>query len=325
MTHDVNLLLELAYDWQQAGHKLAIAFVMQTWGSSPRQAGSIMLIRDDHHIEGSVSGGCVESAVIEAAQAAQVSGTGSRLDFGVTDETAWNVGLSCGGSIAVLVCPIGEQGIDAGTLSRAAAQSRARETVCFGINASTGKIEPTLPIPADLKESHIYNDTYFIFVQPPAPRLIIVGGVHITQHLVPMARRIGLDVTLIDPRSAFANEVRFIDCNIIANWPETALKTMTLDAQTAMVTLTHDPKIDDDALIPALASDIFYIAALGSRRTQEKRTERLSAAGCDAKSLARIHAPAGLDIGSRNPADIAISILAELIAIRNGKCQNDKR
>ena len=319
MTDDVNFLLELADDWQQAGHKIAIAFVMQTWGSSPRQAGSIMLIRDDHHIEGSVSGGCVEGAVIEAAQAAQASGKGTRLDFGITDETAWNVGLSCGGSIAILVCPVGDQGIDTETLSRAAAQSRACETVCFGINASTGKIDPSFPIPTDIKESHIYNDTHFIFVQPPAARLIVVGGVHIAQHLVPMARRIGLDVTLIDPRTAFANEARFIDCNIIADWPETALKTLALDARTAMVTLTHDPKIDDDALLPALASDLFYIAALGSRRTHEKRVERLSAAGCDAKNIARIHAPAGLDIGSRNPADIAISILAELIATRNGK------
>ena len=319
MTDDVNFLLELADDWQQAGHKIAIAFVMQTWGSSPRHAGSIMLIRDDHHIEGSVSGGCVEGAVIEAAQAAQASGKGTRLDFGITDETAWNVGLSCGGSIAILVCPVGDQGIDTETLARAAAQSRARETVCFGIDASTGKIDPSFPIPTDIKESHIYNDTHFIFVQPPAARLIVVGGVHIAQHLVPMARRIGLDVTLIDPRTAFANEARFIDCNIIADWPETALKTLTLDARTAMVTLTHDPKIDDDALLPALASDLFYIAALGSRRTHEKRVERLSAAGCDAKNIARIHAPAGLDIGSRNPADIAISILAELIATRNGK------
>jgi xanthine dehydrogenase accessory factor len=318
MTYDGNSLLELADDWQQAGHKLTLAFVIQTWGSSPRQAGSIMLIRDDHHIEGSVSGGCVEGAVIEAALAAQVSGTGKHLDFGVADETAWNVGLSCGGSLAVLVCPIADQGIDAGTLTRTAAQSRARETVCFALNIHTGKIEPTLPIPADLTESQIYNDTHFIFIQPPTARLIVVGGVHIAQHLVPMARRIGLDVTLIDPRSAFANEARFIECNIIADWPETALKTMTLDARTAMVTLTHDPKIDDDALIPALYSDLFYIAALGSRRTHEKRVERLSVAGCDATRIARIHAPAGLDIGSKHPADIAISILAELIATRNG-------
>lgn len=319
MTDDVNYLLELADDWQQAGHKLAIAFVMQTWGSSPRQTGSIMLIRDDHHIEGSVSGGCIEGAVIEAAHAAQLSGTGTRLDFGVADETAWNAGLSCGGSIAILVCPIGGQGIDAQILSRAAAQSRARETVCFGINANTGMSDPELPIPTDLTESQIYNDTHFIFIQPPAAQLIVIGGVHIAQHLVPMARRIGLDVTLIDPRSTFANEARFIDCNILVDWPETALKNLTLDAQTAMVTLTHDPKIDDDALIPALNSDLFYIAALGSRRTHEKRTQRLSAAGCNADSIARIHAPAGLDIGSKNPADIAISILAELIATRNGK------
>ncbi|ADE40226.1 XdhC family protein [Candidatus Puniceispirillum marinum] len=319
MAHDVNYLLELADDWRQAGHKLAIAFVMQTWGSSPRQAGSIMLIRDDKHIEGSVSGGCVEAAVIDAASAAQLGGTGTRLDFGVTDETAWDIGLSCGGSIAVLLCPVGDQGIDANTLSRAAAQSRARKTVRFALNASTGKSEAAMSIPADITQSQIYNDTHFIFIQPPAPRLIVVGGVHIAQHLVPMARRIGLDVTLIDPRSRFANEARFIDCNIITEWPETALQTMTLDAQTAMITLTHDPKIDDDALIPALASDMFYIAALGSRRTHEKRVTRLLAAGCDANSITRIHAPAGLDIGSRHPADIAISILAELIATRNGR------
>jgi xanthine dehydrogenase accessory factor len=319
MAHDVNYLLELADDWQQAGHKMAMAFVMQTWGSSPRQAGSIMLIRDDHHIEGSVSGGCVEGAVIEAAQSALASGTGQRLDFGVADETAWDVGLSCGGSIAILVSPVGDQGIDAATLARVAGQSRARENVRFALDAATGKIDPDMSIPADVTTPQLYNNTHFIFIQPPAPRLIVVGGVHIAQHLVPMARRVGLDVTLIDPRSSFASESRFIDCTILTDWPETALKTMTLDAQTALVTLTHDPKIDDDALLPALASDLFYIAALGSRRTHEKRVTRLLAAGCDADSIARIHAPAGLDIGSKDPAGIAISILAELIAKRNGK------
>ncbi|MGB2318906.1 MAG: XdhC family protein [Candidatus Puniceispirillum sp.] len=319
MAHDVNYLLELADDWQQAGHKMAMAFVMQTWGSSPRQAGSIMLIRDDHHIEGSVSGGCVEGAVIDSAQSALASGTGQRLDFGVADETAWDVGLSCGGSIAILVSPVGDQGIDSATLARAATQSRARENVRFALDAATGKIDPDMSIPADVTTPCIYNDTHFIFIQPPSPRLIVVGGVHIAQHLVPMARRIGLDVTLIDPRSSFASEARFIDCTIITDWPENALKTMTLDAQTALVTLTHDPKIDDDALLPALASDLFYIAALGSRRTHEKRVTRLLAAGCDANSIARIHAPAGLDIGTKDPAGIAISILAELIAKRNGK------
>lgn len=319
MAHDVNYLLELADDWQQAGHKMAMAFVMQTWGSSPRQAGSIMLIRDDHHIEGSVSGGCVEGAVIDAAQTAMASGTGQRLDFGVADETAWDVRLSCGGSIAVLVSPVGDQGIDSATLARVAAQSRARENVRFALDAATGKIDPDMSIPADVTTPQLYNDTHFIFIQPPAPHLIVVGGVHIAQHLVPMARRIGLDVTLIDPRSTFASETRFIDCTIITDWPETALKTMTLDAQTALVTLTHDPKIDDDALLPALASDLFYIAALGSRRTHEKRVARLLAAGCNADSITRIHAPAGLDIGSKDPAGIAISILAELIAKRNGK------
>ena len=176
-----------------------------------------------------------------------------------------------------------------------------------------------MSIPADVTTPQLYNDTHFIFIQPPAPRLIVVGGVHIAQHLVPMARRAGLDVTLIDPRSSFASEARFIDCTILTDWPENALKTMTFDAQTALVTLTHDPKIDDDALLPALASDLFYIAALGSRRTHEKRVARLLAAGCNADSIARIHAPAGLDIGSKDPAGIAISILAELIAKRNGK------
>ena len=319
MAHDVNYLLELADDWQQAGHKMAMAFVMQTWGSSPRQAGSIMLIRDDHHIEGSVSGGCVEGAVIEAAQSALASGTGQRLDFGVADETAWDVGLSCGGSIAILVSPVGDQGIDAATLARVAGQSRARENVRFALDAATGKIDPDMSIPADVTTPQLYNNTHFIFIQPPAPRLIVVDGVHIAQHLVPMARRVGLDVTLLDPPSSFASESRLIACTIPTDWPETALKTMTLDAQTALVTLTHDPKIDDDALLPALASDLFYIAALGSRRTHEKRVTRLLAAGCDADSIARIHAPAGLDIGSKDPAGIAISILAELIAKRNGK------
>jgi xanthine dehydrogenase accessory factor len=156
---------------------------------------------------------------------------------------------------------------------------------------------------------------FFLTVQVPPVKVMVVGAVHISQALAPMAKGLDLDVTIIDPRTAFATSERFPDVPVMAEWPDVVLPQLGLDRYTAMVTLTHDPKIDDPALIAALRAECFYIGALGSRKTHERRVARLTAAGFDEPSLARIHAPIGLDIGALSPAEIAVSILAEIIAI----------
>jgi xanthine dehydrogenase accessory factor len=155
---------------------------------------------------------------------------------------------------------------------------------------------------------------FFLTVQAPVVRVVVVGAVHISQALAPMAKGLDLDVTIIDPRTAFAAPERFPDVPVLAEWPDTVLPEIRIDRYSAVVALTHDPKIDDPALTAALRSDCFYIGALGSRKTHERRVQRLSAAGFAEADLARIHAPIGLDIGAVSPAEIAVSILAEIVA-----------
>lgn len=307
-------LIASAADWHAAGHGVALAFVIQTWGSSPRPVGSVMIIRDDRLVEGSVSGGCVEGAVIEAGHDAIRMGGGRRLDFGVADETAWEVGLSCGGRIAVLVSPVGSAGIAPQALASVATDLRDRRPVSLCLNAVSGTLEASSPI--STPEASFLDETsdLFYLVQPPARRLVIVGGVHISQFLAPMAKFAGYDVTIIDPRAVFTAAGRFPGIDTITGWPDEAMRTLTPDAGTAVVTLTHDPKIDDPGLQAALASDAFYIACLGSRRTHAARCARLRQAGIGEDDLRRLNGPAGLNIGALTPAEIAVSILAEMIA-----------
>lgn len=311
-----DALLCLAADWQADGHELALAIVISTWGSSPRQVGSVMLVRRDMQIAGSVSGGCIEGAVIETALEVMQSGAGRRLDFGVADETAWQVGLSCGGRISVLVMPVTDSGLPAAVLQDLATQVASRQPVCFSVDLNTARLTSRSADPVAQGRSWLdENNSLFHFVQSPPPRLVIIGAVHITQHLSAMAAQAGFQVVVVDPRAVFASQLRFgPECDLQLSWPSDYLAEHHPDSSTALVTLTHDPKIDDDALIPVLDAPLFYLACLGSRRTHEKRLSRLSDAGATKNQLARITGPAGLDIGAKTPAEIAVSILAQLIA-----------
>ena len=315
-------LICLAADWQEQGHQLAIAIVISTWGSSPRQVGSVMLIRQDMQLAGSVSGGCIEGAVIDAALEAVQSGAGQRLDFGVADETAWEVGLSCGGRISVLVLPVADGGLPVARFQLLAEQIAHRQSARFTVDLNLMRLTETADAGCAQERSWLDQDAgLFHFIQPAPPRLVIVGAVHITQHLAAMAAQTGFEVIVVDPRAVFASQQRFgSDIDLQLAWPSEYLATHQLDASTAVVTLTHDPKIDDDALGPAVKAPLFYLACLGSRRTHEKRLSRLREAGATDDQLAKIKGPAGLDIGAKTPAEIAVSILAELIAAwRAGK------
>ncbi|NCF48772.1 MAG: XdhC family protein [Bacteroidetes bacterium] len=313
-------LIQRAADWAAAGHKVALAFVMQTWGSSPRPAGSVMIVRADMEIEGSVSGGCVEGAVIDAALESIESGVGQRLDFGVADARAWEVGLSCGGKIAVLVTPVAAGGLSAERLAVMANDITMRVTLNIEFDAAKGAVIDAKSGAGEgainMGGSRLSEDgARFHFVEVAPRRLVVVGGVHITQFLAPMATLAGYDVVIIDPRALFTTSKRFGSIKCITNWPDVALAEIGSDSMTAIVTLTHDPKIDDPGLQSALKSPAFYIGCLGSRRTHAARCERLTEAGFTTDDLARLHGPAGLDIGAKSPAEIAVSILAQMIAV----------
>ena len=303
-------VLETAFRWQREGHRLALAVVTGTWGSSPRQAGSLMAIRNDGQITGSVSGGCVEGEIIDSGLRLMEDGGAESLEFGVADETAWRAGLPCGGKISVFVCP--DQSIADGLLGEAVALIGTRGTVCLDCNIGEGSI--TRAEGKGAANSLDKDGSKFRLEIAPQPRLYIIGAVHIAQHLAPMAMSAGFATTVIDPRTSFANSERFPGIDLVTIWPDEALADATLDDQSAVVTLTHDPKIDDKALATVLPCPVFYIASLGSRRSHESRLERLKEKGFGKKDLDRIQGPAGLDIGAKTPAEIAVSILAGVIA-----------
>jgi xanthine dehydrogenase accessory factor len=276
---------------------------------------------------GSVSGGCVEGAVVAEALDALEDGEPRILTYGVADEDAFAVGLACGGTIRVLVEPLGvgkgpdlplvEALVDARAARRPAAYVVEPATWSHVLLNASSRSPLGDPVRARLVSDRSGFDTvgeteWFIGVHNPALRMIIIGAVHIAQVLAPMARMAGYDVTVVDPRTAFASRERFAGTTLLHEWPDAALETLTLDRRTAVVTLTHDPKLDDPALKTALASEAFYIGALGSTRTHAKRVARLAEAGFGDSDIERLHAPVGLDIGAKSPAEIAVSVLAQI-------------
>ena len=314
MDHSSEHVIETASRWLRDGQRLALAVVTGTWGSSPRQPGSLMAIRGDGQVAGSVSGGCVEASVIDSGLRLIEEGGAEAMEFGVADETAWSVGLPCGGRIAVFVCP--DRSIGDGLIEAAAEAIGKRQPArvdCLireeAIVAASGGAEAN---------SMDGDGARFRLDIAPRPRLVIIGAVHISQHLAPMALSAGLDVTVIDPRTAFANEERFPGVELVTEWPDEALKGVALDERTAVVTLTHDPKIDDSALAAVLPHPVFHIASLGSTRSHAARCGRLKEMGIGKKDIERIHGPAGIAIGAKTPAEIAVSILAGVIADLRG-------
>ncbi len=281
-------VLEQALGWVRQGHGVALATVVRTWGSSPRPAGSQLAVRDDGAFAGSVSGGCVEGAVVAGARAVLRGGAQRLLDFGVTHDRAWELGLACGGRIGVLVRPT---------------EGTALEEACAVLRARRAH-EEWLELPG--------GDRFRLVVTPPA-RLLVVGAVHLAQPLVAMAPVAGLHPAVIDPRTAFATEERFPGTQLIHSWPGEALEELGLDRHTALAALTHDPKLDDPALEAALRSEAFYVGALGSRKTQAARRERLLAAGLSEAQLGRMKAPIGLSLGALTPGEIAVAILGEVV------------
>ncbi len=324
--------LQQLYYWLQEGKKIALAQVVSTWGSSPRPVGSLLVVNEYGDFLGSISGGCIEGAVIAECQEIIQSGETRKLEFGVSQEKAWEVGLSCGGSISIFIQPITslillKQLITAWQNKQPVALltdllNGNQKLVSTEASHNEASIDKQIQIDSIqlLKVGksaplNSKNKPYFVrsFIQPY--RLFVIGAVHIAQALVPMAVIAGFEITIIDPRAAFATEIRFDGVQIYNEWPDEILAQSSLDKYTAIVTLTHDPKIDDPALVCALNSPAFYIGSLGSKRTHAQRIERLSD-DFDHQTLKRIKAPLGLNLGGRLPAEIAVAILGQIIQDR---------
>ena len=294
-------VLAAAREWK--GEPLALATVVSTWGSAPRPKGSHMLVHGDGRFEGSVSGGCVESDILQTA-ADVIAGAPFQLKrYGVADAAAWEVGLPCGGEIAVMVQPVSATGFDPELFDRIADARDRGEALTVTTDLATGH--------SDLRP----QETGEVFVNryDPPRRLLIVGAVQIAQSLAALAPTLGIATTVIDPRARFLTEERFPGVTLDDRWPDEAIAALKPGPATAVVTLSHDIKIDDPALIAALATDAPYVGALGSRRSHAARRERLAAEGLSVAQIDRIDAPVGIDIGAIGPSEIALSIAAAMV------------
>jgi xanthine dehydrogenase accessory factor len=326
--------IKIALDWDNEGRGVALATVIATWGSSPVPVGSQLVVDSSGTFEGSVSGGCIEGAVITEAFEVIENGLPKRLSFGVSDERAWEVGLACGGEIEIYIERLEPNRTLYKEVMALKTDQRSFYLITDLISHDKVLIRPDISdsledlnpvIRAALSDilgneisitRQIDGKSYFIQGFHPDAQLIIIGAVHIAGLLARMAVMAGYNVTIIDPRAVFASKERFPDTRLILEWPDVAMEKMTLHSRTAIVALTHDPKLDDPALKTALCSDVFYIGALGSRKTHASRRERLRFESFSEDQISRIHSPIGLNIKAYTPAEIAVAILAEIIAER---------
>lgn len=337
---DQTSVLESARTWLAEGQRVAWATVVGTWSSSPRPVGSQMVIAPGARFAGSVSGGCVEGAVIAAADEVFAGGPARTLSYGVTTEQAWEVGLPCGGSIEVFLAEASRAVVE--RLCEAAARRQSIATVSdlgSGVSEVWERGRPSRVVVgealAQAVEAVVHRERselvehdgrrVFVHVQGAPLRLVVVGAVHLTQALAHLAKLGGLELCVVDPRTAFATEERFPGVTLIHEWPDAALQKLALDARTAVVVLSHDAKLDEPALSVALGSECFYIGALGSRRTQQARRGRLAEAGFGERDIDRIHGPVGLAIGALTPPEIAISIMAQIIQAWRQRPTRDAR
>jgi len=327
--------------WHKENRIFAVARVLSTWGSAPRRPGAGMLISQDMDVVGSVSGGCIEGSVIEAASLVLQSGLPQRLEYGVDDERAWSVGLSCGGHVHILV-ETWTSFEGSGFVEALEADAPFVLASRVGVHASTHNVvyadgsmageEPAIVdavsdaalaalLERESRETNVDNERIFLHAFPARQKLVIVGGADITVKLLAFAKAMDFETVVVDPREVFTSSDRF-DVNpdhFYIEWPQDILPRLVLDEHTYAVLLTHDPKIDDPALHVLLKRPVAYIGALGGKRTQEKRNERLLLAGFSEDQIERIHGPVGIDIGAASPTEIALSIIAEIIAEKNRK------
>jgi xanthine dehydrogenase accessory factor len=305
-------VLKNAREWLRVGHRVAMATIVNTWGSAPRPAGALAAIRDDGMVSGSVSGGCIEDDMISLARAGElVKDKPLTTKYGITAEQAKRVGLPCGGTLELVLEPLSaSSGIDE-LLSRIERHELAMRT----LDMETGRASVG---PAKWQDVLSFDGRILVTVYGPRWRLLLIGAGQLSQYIAQMAQALDYQVTVCDPRSEYADGWHVTGVELNRGMPDDVVTAMNLDGHSAVVALTHDPKLDDLALMEALKSPAFYVGAIGSRKNNDARRRRLLEFDVSKDEIERLHGPVGLNIGARTPPEIAVAILAEMTAIRNG-------
>jgi xanthine dehydrogenase accessory factor len=315
---DLRVLAD-ALDWRRAGHAVTLVTVVETWGSAPRPPGALLAVRGDGVVSGSVSGGCVEDDLIARVKAGERSGGApSMIAYGVSKEEAARFGLPCGGTLRLVQEPLRETAWVEELLTRTAAHELVARTLVLGSG------EVTLAA-ASREDRMQFDGLKLTTLFGPRWRLLLVGAGQLSQAVAQIAQLIDFEVLVCDPREEYASTFAISGAVRVPGMPDDAVRELRPDAHTAIVALTHDPKLDDMALLEALRSDAFYVGALGSARNQATRKKRLAEHfELTEAELARLHGPVGLRIGAKTPAEIAVSIVAQIVERKNQAAQGIK-
>ena len=305
-------VLRSAQAWRKAGHRATLGTIVKTWGSAPRPVGALVAIRDDGQISGSVSGGCVEDDLVEKVRARAVAAERPQvMTYGVTNEEATRWGLPCGGTLQLVLEPVGE----ASGLGELLETISRQQLVRRRLEMDSGRV--TLE-PGQWQDALEFDGKVLTTVHGPRWRLVMIGAGQLTRYLAQMARMLDYYVIVIDPREEYADAWDVPGVAIDRGMPDDVIAGLNLDGHSAVVALTHDPKLDDMALLEALKSAAFYVGAIGSKKNNDSRRERLREFDLSEGEIARLHGPVGLYIGSKTPPEIAVAILAEMTATRHG-------
>jgi len=314
---DLKVLAD-ALAWKKVSHGVSLVTVIETWGSAPRPAGAMLAIRDDGIVSGSVSGGCIEDDLIARAKAALRSSTTTASDklpslmtYGVTKDDAARFGLPCGGTLRLMHEPVG----DALWIEELLRRTSAHELVARTLTVATGEVSLSSAQRGQVLQ---FDETTLTTVFGPKWRLLLIGAGQLSQAVAMMASLLDFEVLVCDPREEYAAGLAIQGVERVIGMPDDVVRELAPDAHTAIVALTHDPKLDDMALLEALKSNAFYVGALGSRRNQETRKQRLAEHfDLTEQELSRLHGPVGLRIGGKTPAEIAVSVVAEIVQVKN--------
>ncbi|ROL78300.1 hypothetical protein BK636_22595 [Pseudomonas chlororaphis] len=310
---DLNVLRSVL-EWRRAGQRVTLYSVVQTWGSAPRPPGAMLALREDGMVIGSVSGGCIEDDLISRLHDGRLPLDGPRVQlvtYGVTREEAARFGLPCGGTLRLTEERVGDPGWVAELLARC----EAHEIVARELNLSSGEV---LLKPASKTDVLSFDDTTLRAIYGPRWRLLLIGAGQLSRYVAEMARLLDFEVLICDPRKEFVYGWEEQHGRFVPGMPDDAVLNIETDERTAIVALTHDPRLDDMALLTALNSRAFYVGALGSRVNSQTRRENLAQLGLEPQAIERLHGPIGLHIGSHTPAEIALSVMSEIVAIKNG-------
>jgi len=311
-------VLSQAREWFGQGHKVWLVTVIETWGSAPRPPGALLCLRDDGQVAGSVSGGCVEDDLIDRLRHGERVATPSLIAYGVTKEEAARFGLPCGGNLRLVQEPL--QGV--AWIDEVLARTARHELVARRLNLTTGAVVVEAASRGDV---FAFDGQTLVALFGPRWRLLIIGAGQLSRAVAQMALMLDFEVICCDPREEYNLSWDVPGTTFSKAMPDDLVLELQLDPHSAVVAVTHDPKLDDLVLLEALKSPAFYIGALGSRGNTAKRRERLELFDLSAAEIDRLHGPIGLDIGSKTPAEIAVSIVAEIVAVKNGVLLKQKK